>query len=127
VARGRAERDALKHVAEVHAAAEPPLPARLAAAGARLRMRVGVHVGDVTYGVICIAGARTDVFGPAAMAAKAAESGAPAGGTLLSPAAARAFAEAQLVPALALRVRVEPVGGGGALVAAMAPEAAGRC
>ena len=122
---GGTERGALKHVADAHAAAEPPLPARLADAGARLRLRVGVHVGDVTYGVICIAGARTDVFGPAAMAAKAAESSAPAGGTLLSPAAARAFAEAQLAPALALRVRVEPAGGGGALVAAMAPRARG--
>ena len=35
------------------------------------------------------------------------------------------FAEAQLAPALALRVRVEPAGGGGALVAAMAPRARG--
>jgi class 3 adenylate cyclase len=96
------------------------LPERLASAIKRLRLRIGIHVGSVTYGVICVAGARTDAWGPAAAVVKDVEHAAPPGGTLLSEEAALALAEHLAAePGLrGLRVRLEAREGGRARVLA---------
>ena len=101
-----------------NAARTDALPERLVSAIKRLRLRIGIHVGSVTYGVICVAGARTDAWGPAAAVVKDVEHAAPPGGTLLSEEAALALAEhlAAKPASCGLRVRLEAREGGRVLV-----------